>query len=99
MSGECLCGAYAREGELKRLEDHFPATAKVIADLEETVREIGFTWGWEDKPPGEKELNRVMENIFPGFKDIKETKREAKAKKENQDFMPMCHRCEFAKTA
>lgn len=98
LSGECLCGAYAKKGELQKLKEFYPATYKVIADLEETLFKIGYTWGWEDKPPGEKETNNVMEKIFPGFKEIKKTKREIKELSEGKPnlFMPMCQRCEFA---
>lgn len=51
MSGECLCGAYAYRGEkaLVRLVD--PATAERLDRLEHEVCALGFTWGWEGRPP------------------------------------------------
>lgn len=50
-SGECLCGAFAKKGELAELEMWYPEDAKRIRDLEERVRLAGFDWGWEDQPP------------------------------------------------
>lgn len=51
MSGECLCGAFAKPGELAALEFACPAVAKQIRDLEKKVRAAGFPWGWEDPGP------------------------------------------------
>jgi 3'-phosphoadenosine 5'-phosphosulfate sulfotransferase (PAPS reductase)/FAD synthetase len=51
MSGECLCGAYARPGELKEIETFFPVTGKRLRDLEAKVRAAGFPWGWDEQPP------------------------------------------------
>jgi len=47
MSGECLCGAYAKPGELERLAKHYPETADRIRALE---REASCPWGWESGP-------------------------------------------------
>jgi 3'-phosphoadenosine 5'-phosphosulfate sulfotransferase (PAPS reductase)/FAD synthetase len=49
-SGECLCGAFAKPGELDQLHDHFPEVAERILDLEEQVRPV-HPWGWEDRRP------------------------------------------------
>lgn len=51
MSGECLCGAYARPNELKEIEFFFPETGRYLRDLEQRVRAKGFPWGWDEKPP------------------------------------------------
>ena len=51
MSGECLCGAYARPNELKEIELWFPETGKWLRDLERRVRAAGFPWGWDESPP------------------------------------------------
>lgn len=51
MSGECLCGAYARKGELTEIETFFPETGKRLRALEQKVREAGFPWGWDESPP------------------------------------------------
>lgn len=52
-SGECLCGAFAKPGELEELSlwpETRPAYERIKA-LEEKVKAKGFTWGWEGKPP------------------------------------------------
>lgn len=51
MSGECLCGAYARKGELTEIETFFPAMGKRLRALEQKVRAAGFPWGWDESPP------------------------------------------------
>lgn len=51
MSGECLCGAYAKRGELALIEAFYPWTGKRLRRLEARVREAGFPWGWDEKPP------------------------------------------------
>ena len=51
MSGECLCGAFAKKNELQEIEYWYPEVGKRIRDLEVKVREAGFPWGWEEQPP------------------------------------------------
>lgn len=51
MSGECLCGAFAKKNELKEIEFWYPEVGQRIRDLEIKVRESGFPWGWEQEPP------------------------------------------------
>lgn len=51
MSGECLCGAFAKKNELKEIEFWYPEVGKRIRDIEDQVRAAGFPWGWEDQPP------------------------------------------------
>lgn len=48
MSGECLCGAYARPDEMVDLEHWFPETAAYLHDLEREVETLGIAscmWG------------------------------------------------------
>ena len=47
MSGECLCGAFAKPGELALIERHYPEVAERLRDLQERA---GFPWGYEDGP-------------------------------------------------
>lgn len=54
MSGECLCGSFAKPGELAEIESVCPATARRIRDLEARVRAAGHAWGWEDSPARSK---------------------------------------------
>jgi 3'-phosphoadenosine 5'-phosphosulfate sulfotransferase (PAPS reductase)/FAD synthetase len=52
MSGECLCGAFAKPGEIKDLELWFPEVAEEIHALEAKVRAAGHhgcVWG--HRPP------------------------------------------------
>lgn len=52
MSGECLCGSFAKPGELEEVGYWFPEVAKGIAQLEQEVRATGkhaeerCRWGW-----------------------------------------------------
>jgi hypothetical protein len=51
MSGECLCGAFAKPGELDEIGDWFPDVAAHIRGLEAKVRAAGAPeercrWGW-----------------------------------------------------
>lgn len=50
MSGECLCGCYAHDGELDRIRFWYPDTAAEIDALQDEVRDAGWTeprcrWG------------------------------------------------------
>ncbi|MBF4194612.1 hypothetical protein MHAEM_21341 [Mycolicibacterium phlei] len=50
MSGECLCGSFAKEGELEEIRLWFPEVAAEIDALMEEVRAAGYTgpkaiWG------------------------------------------------------
>lgn len=50
MSGECLCGAFAKPGELDMIGEHYPEARKQIEDLEREVRAAGHqepycNWG------------------------------------------------------
>ncbi len=56
MSGECLCGAFAKPGELEELRAFYPAAAAQIEALQEQVKACGqnrCVWGW-GKEPGRK---------------------------------------------
>jgi 3'-phosphoadenosine 5'-phosphosulfate sulfotransferase (PAPS reductase)/FAD synthetase len=59
MSGECLCGAFAQEGELERIRLWYPDTAAEIDQLEADVRAAGHKepfckWGHGKGKPTEK---------------------------------------------
>jgi hypothetical protein len=51
ISGECLCGAYASEGEKELVRSVEPETAGYLDRLEDRVRANGFPWGWGEQPP------------------------------------------------
>jgi len=49
MSGECLCGAFAKPGELEEIAYWFPEVAEHIRSLEKEVEAAGHArcrWGW-----------------------------------------------------
>lgn len=55
MSGECLCGAYAKPGEADEIEFFYPETAYRIRSLEKQAADLGITnCKWGVKPPGER---------------------------------------------
>lgn len=55
MSGECLCGAYAKPGELDELRFFYPGAAGMIEFLEAEARAAGIpACKWGQKPPSEK---------------------------------------------
>ncbi len=57
MSGECLCGAFAKPGELDEIAAWYPATAARIRALEERVRAAGRHCVWGTRPPRKKTLS------------------------------------------
>ena len=59
MSGECLCGAFAKEGELSEIELWYPKTAAHIRAIEEKVKAKGFHWGWEGRPAAREKKSRL----------------------------------------
>lgn len=50
-SGECLCGAFAKKGELEEIAFFYPEMGRYLRDLEKRVRAAGHAWGWEDQAP------------------------------------------------
>lgn len=63
-SGECLCGAFAKKGELDELA-LWPQTRPAYDAIMKLQSEIGpqFGWGWEDKPP----KNYKAQPTLPGI--------------------------------
>lgn len=56
ISGECLCGAFAKPGELEALRG-WPETHPMylrICALQERAKAAGFTWGWGERPPANR---------------------------------------------
>lgn len=51
MSGECLCGAYAKKDELEQIRFFYPEDAKYIESLQELVKDCNVkykNWGWRE---------------------------------------------------
>jgi 3'-phosphoadenosine 5'-phosphosulfate sulfotransferase (PAPS reductase)/FAD synthetase len=59
ISGDCLCGAFAREGEREALEFHYPAIGErfraLTAQLGHRVESGRNLWGWGWKQPVKKD--------------------------------------------
>ncbi|MER5916507.1 phosphoadenosine phosphosulfate reductase family protein [Streptomyces sp. NPDC001982] len=59
MSGECLCGAFAKPGELDEIEYFYPHAAKPHRELEREVEAAGLTaCKWGQRPPGPRSRRR-----------------------------------------
>lgn len=65
MSGECLCGAFASKGELAIVKRVCPLTAARIERLQVEAREAGHEWGWEDRPPRDRDDNLTIDMFQP----------------------------------
>ena len=63
MSGECLCGAFARPNEMVELEYHFPDMAQRIHALEAEAKSAGVHCRWGTRPPA-KEKNNPEQPTF-----------------------------------
>lgn len=66
-SGECLCGAFAKPGELDEIRTWFPEVAAEIDDIEQEARAAGFPWGWEDAPPKWFTRHSNGQGFLPGM--------------------------------
>jgi len=51
MSGECLCGAFAKPGELDEIRYWYPKAADEIDRIAEKVKEAGKHCVWGTRPP------------------------------------------------
>lgn len=54
MSGECLCGAFAKKEELVELEISFPDVAAMIHELQREAEALGVHAKWGTRPPGSR---------------------------------------------
>lgn len=66
-SGECLCGAFAHEGEMQEIEMFYPEVGCRLRKLQEQVQASGFPWGWEEGPPDYFLEMRRGQLALPGF--------------------------------
>jgi len=69
MSGECLCGAFAHEGEKEEIRQWFPEVASRIDQLENEITEK-FPWGWENGPPEWWKEYKHGQKIIPGLETL-----------------------------
>jgi 3'-phosphoadenosine 5'-phosphosulfate sulfotransferase (PAPS reductase)/FAD synthetase len=61
MSGECLCGAFAKKDEIKNIEFWYPDAAKRIHDLEDKARAAGLPCVWGQRPHIEDEAQMKLD--------------------------------------
>ena len=64
MSGECLCGSFAEEGELAIVRRVCPATAARIEAIQQRIHNR-HPWGWEQRPPKTRDDNRTVDMFAP----------------------------------
>ena len=92
-SSECLCGAFAKAGELEELSVWYPTVAAYIKNLEWRVRAAGFGWGWEERPPSHKRLSPLHTGqlLLPGLEEIMEE--DTPENLPSPGFSPLCSSC------
>jgi 3'-phosphoadenosine 5'-phosphosulfate sulfotransferase (PAPS reductase)/FAD synthetase len=84
MSGECLCGCFARPGELDEIEFFYGDDARRIRALEEKVAAAGIAaCQWGQRPPGSRDTTGPAGRLctscvaqVPGQTDLAETWRD-----------------------
>lgn len=65
MSGECLCGAFASKGELAIVRRVCPETAARIERLQIEAAQAGHHWGWEERPPRDRDDKLTIDMFQP----------------------------------
>jgi 3'-phosphoadenosine 5'-phosphosulfate sulfotransferase (PAPS reductase)/FAD synthetase len=67
MSGECLCGAFAKPGELDEIAKWYPEHAAWLRDLEARVGEAGIAaCRWGQRPPRVHREQMAIEDLPVG---------------------------------
>lgn len=61
MSGECLCGAFAHEGELAELAVFYPEVAAEIRSLMDEAKAAGVHDRWGERPPPKGKQNMCQQ--------------------------------------
>ncbi len=63
MSGECLCGAFAKPGELEEIAFWYPGVAAHIRALEKRAKLAGVPCKWGERPPEEDEADPLQAEL------------------------------------
>ncbi len=66
-SGDCLCGAFAEEGEKAILDFFFPEETARIDRLTEVAKANGFFWEWDQEPPSSYFETKKGQLTLEGF--------------------------------
>lgn len=61
MSGECLCGSFAKANELAQIDFFYPEVGDRIHKLEKEVQST-HPWSWEGRPEKSKKQPKKQEN-------------------------------------
>lgn len=64
ISGECLCGAFARREEWIEIKNSFPDAAKEIERLHKIAIEHGHPWEWASNPNEYEKLAKRSKKMF-----------------------------------
>lgn len=64
MSGECLCGAFARPQELAEIEASYPEAAAEIRRLEALAKAAGVHCKWGQPPPKTEPVDEHQTSLF-----------------------------------
>lgn len=78
FSGECLCGAFAKPNEIKRIEEFFPDTAREIHFIEGEAKQAGKHCVWGVRPR--------MRSFGPDGDKVDDSQYDI-------PFMPLCSGC------
>ena len=70
MSGECLCGAFAKPGEIKQIETVSPPAAEQIHALEAKAKRAGVHCVWGTRPPRELRSVATLLTLTDRWTDI-----------------------------
>jgi hypothetical protein len=82
ISGECLCGAFAKPAEKEAIRSVDPTMGAYLDSLECRVRDNGYPWGWgESIPTWWQDMNRGQGFLFAL----------------DPTFRPMCVGCKLRK--
>lgn len=68
MSGECLCGAFAKPGEMAIIQAEYPEDAARLLAIEDKVQQAGFPWRWDEAPPPWWTAHKAGQRFLPGLK-------------------------------
>lgn len=66
MSGECLCGCYAKPNELAEIALWYPTVGAHIRAIEQRVSAAGKPCVWGKRPPGQRASRRRVSELCVG---------------------------------
>lgn len=88
ISGECLCGAFAKKSEKEAIRSVCPKMGEYLDQLESRVKMNGLPWGWGEDPPSWFYEARSGQQFLFDLTDG-----------EIESFRPMCVGCNSRRNA